>query len=189
MAAATIAGVVVTSSLVYLKRDAPPGSASADSPPLPPTEVSLAPPFSTLPANAGPVPGSGLDGTYDGTEGSDSRVLAYVLEVRGGPAQLCFALFTSSPPSCGSPWTIENWTWPPEGSESSSEVRWGDFVLTGRWDVSASTFRLTQQPRSPSASDSARWDHEIDGCNRAMLAEPPEPGNCPTADSWALSDD
>ena len=72
-----------------------------------------------------------------------------VLDSTGGDgegAQVCFgAVAESYPPQCSGPALI-GWNWDEhEGEfETASGVRWGEFVLTGRYDAQANTFTPTE---------------------------------------------
>ncbi|CAG7616788.1 hypothetical protein ACFPZL_06535 [Leucobacter soli] len=64
----------------------------------------------------------------------------------GEGAQVCFGgVMESYPPQCSGPVLI-GWNWDEhEGEfETASGVRWGEFVLTGRYDAEAETFTLTE---------------------------------------------
>lgn len=84
------------------------------------------------------------------------RVGATVLQNGAGDAgrpALCSAVATSLPPQCAGP-PIEGWDWdaiPRESQERTSGVRWGEFVLVGRFD--GTVFTLTE-PAAPAGSRS-----------------------------------
>ncbi len=62
-----------------------------------------------------------------------------VLEKGASGAMLCFAVADSLPPQCSGP-AIHGWDWAKvTGAESSGQVRWGDYAVTGTWDGTALT--------------------------------------------------
>lgn len=89
-----------------------------------------------------PVPGQNLvPAGYEGRY----RVLATVLESPEHGPQLCYAVATSLPPQCGGP-DIVGWDWDGLEYESASGTRWGEYLVTGKWDAAAETFTLTEPP-------------------------------------------
>ena len=63
----------------------------------------------------------------------------------GDSVELCLgAIAESYPPQC-SGITLEGWSWEGvEGSESSGDVTWGAYAVTGEYD--GSSFKITQRP-------------------------------------------
>lgn len=62
-----------------------------------------------------------------------------VLEKGDEGAMLCFSVASSLPPQCSGP-AIHGWDWAKvTGAESSGQVRWGDYAVTGTWDGTALT--------------------------------------------------
>ena len=82
-------------------------------------------------------------------EDYDGRFLSYttVIDDGNGPLHCTPGIMQSDPPQChGVP--IEGWDWETVEHEEKAGVRWGDFVVIGRWD--GLTFSLTE-PATPIA--------------------------------------
>lgn len=95
-----------------------------------------------------PSPTGLVDEGYQGR----FRTTATVLEADRGP-QLCLGgVMESYPPQCRGV-VVEGWSWDGLSHESVSGVRWGEYVVVGRYD--GTTFTLTEPARERDPQDTA----------------------------------
>lgn len=62
---------------------------------------------------------------------------AYTVIDRDGAVALCTSVLQSYPPVCGGAVALSGWEWDavPAAFETASGVRWGEYVVTGRYDA------------------------------------------------------
>ncbi len=121
---------------------------------VPPTAPSAPPGTAVSPASGAPVPGTSEDrALVDAGYHGRYRASATVLEAPGKGPQLCLGVVTASlPPLCGGP-TVIGWSWEAAPHATANGVRWGSYVVTGRYD--GTSFTLTEPALLPS-TDVAR---------------------------------
>lgn len=111
-------------------------------------EGTTTPPAPTGPATTAAVPtpsaAAAINLVDEGYTGR-FRAWATVLEKGDGGPQLCLGgVATSYPPQCGGP-PITGWSWAKVAHEHANDVRWGSYVVVGRYD--GTRFTLTEPPR------------------------------------------
>ena len=150
VAAASLVGLLALSACASGPGSAPPTSDSTSEPAL---------------ATAVPAPPVG-----------EVRGTGTVMDV-AGTIELCLgAVAESYPPQCsGVP--IVGWSWDGvDGSESSGDVRWGAYAVTGTYD--GRTFTMTQPPLLLALYDPIASDDPVGG----------EPGAIPESELIAIQD-
>jgi hypothetical protein len=110
------------------------------------------PPPAGHPAPAAPVP-DGLVRTLN---------LATVMDT--GTPELCLGPIAESyPPQCGGP-EITNWDWAEHGHqmfEQQGDIRWGTYLVTGRWD--GTSFPASPEPTPTQTPAKDYTNKELEG--------------------------
>lgn len=113
------------------------------------------------PSADAPPPGASLDNAWPDPPKGEVVATGTVLD-KGGDAELCVGPVAESwPPQC-SGFPLEGWSWEGvEGSESSGDVTWGAYAVTGTFD--GETFAVTQPPIMLALYDPVRPDDPAGG--------------------------
>ena len=113
------------------------------------------------PSADAPPPGASLDSAWPDPPAGEVVATGTVLD-KSGDAELCVGPVAESwPPQC-SGFPLEGWSWEGvEGSETSGDVTWGAYAVTGTFD--GETFTVTQPPIMLALYDPMRPDDPAGG--------------------------
>lgn len=128
------------------------------------------------PPTSSDAPGSALETANPAPPDGEVQASGTVMDI-GGSIELCLgAVAESYPPQCsGIP--ISGWSWDGiEGSESSGDVAWGAYAITGTYD--GETFTVTQPPLLLALYDPIAPEDPTGG----------EPGSTPESELIAIQD-